>query len=483
MSGITRWIANTREDDSPAGRPRRTENGTIWLSRIRTLSIVRQWLRQDRLAGPSRVWLLAPKQGSPTGCSCLHLPTRSQTRNLPMTGGQRRTPLPGKLRTNSSFGFTSVGPAAASRFEACLRDSRRVLEFPATAQRRPTAASSRQLPPPPGSLLAAEPAYRSALSHLRVGGRPGTAPASGSTSLPPAAPPSSRLDALLVGRPGTAAATAARPVSSRLDALLARNTTAVAPVTAHHPPLAAAPARSRLDELLAARPPPLATTNARLPSSRLDQLLAARPALRPATAASAVSGRGASSTANGGHSSQPQPATLSLPGRGAPAAATAALSPVEEEPAGASQTARSELSGAGRSAPATANAARAGGRGGLPAGAAGAEVRPPAGGMPDPALQERLRERIELAKVGPCLHLNYYERGCLAGGRPPPDQGSQLPAVTPTPRLLAEQPASLNPGAACSTQAAAAALCCCRAPLSCTPDVLAALAGPTLGGG
>lgn len=282
-----------------------------------------------------------------------------------------------------------------------------MLEFPATAPRQPTAASSRQLPPPQGSLLAAEPAYRSALSHLRAGNRPGTAPATVSTSLPLAAPPGSRLDALLASRPGTAVAAApptiARPVSSRLDALLSSSQQVAAPPTARQPPPAAAPS-SRLDELLASRPlPATSSTKSALPSTRLDQLLSARPPLRPATK-NVAAPRHSTGGAASGHGRQPQ-AAAPLPG--GHAAAPAALSPVEEEPASASRTDRSALSGAGNRDPASWGAAGAGARGGHAAAAAvaAAEARPRAVGMPDPALQDRLRERIELAKVGACSHL------------------------------------------------------------------------------
>lgn len=286
-----------------------------------------------------------------------------------------------------------------------LQMSRRVLEFPATAQRRPTtaAASIRQVSHEPGSLLEAEPAYRSALSRLGASGRPGTAPGTASTSMPP----SSRLDALLAARPGTAAAaattTAAPVVGSRLDALLAGRP-ASGTATTRQSAEQSGPPSSRLGALLATRPT-LSAPSAQeaLPSTRLDQLLAARPLVRPATSASAASGPSAIGATSAGRD-QPRMAPPPPPRGARPHSATAALSPVEEESASASRGAGQPLLAGAGNKPAVSPSRPATGGVYAPSGtsvvAAAAQTRPSAGSLPDPALQDRLRERIELAKVG-----------------------------------------------------------------------------------
>ena len=258
----------------------------------------------------------------------------------------------------------------------------RVLEFPATAPRRPataaatTAAASRPRPAStysllkpagpgayafaatPGSALGTEPAYKTALARLTQ--RPLTAAGSG------AAPPGSAL----ARRPATAAVAAAA---------------------------SAQPPSSRLDALLDSRP-----SSAQPPSSRLEALLS-----RPLPAA-ATAGVGATAA------SRRQPAAAgAVPASGIDA--LAALSPVPEEwaPISTAGKARAAALWPQRaadlptSAAAPADAAPAAVPAAVPA--ASRSIAP--AGM-DPDLGHRLRERIEAAKASHCPPLLLSSRCC-----------------------------------------------------------------------
>lgn len=259
--------------------------------------------------------------------------------------------------------------AAAAPERAGQRDETvRALVFPATAPRPATAATSSARPArppsllkpagnaaaPPGSTLGTEPAYRSALARLsqRPATAPGTAAAGrvgGATGTTAAALPSSRLDSLLAAqRPGSAQQPQRQATGASLDSLLRR------PLTAASWDAQRAP----------------------LPSSRLDELLA-----RPAATAAATSRRAAQAAGAG------SAAAVAI-------ARPAALSPVHEEPPPAAGLRQPPAADSARGSPGPAPSGGSSGRPGDAGAAAAAAVA-----ALDPGLQDRLRERIELAKV------------------------------------------------------------------------------------
>lgn len=242
-----------------------------------------------------------------------------------------------------------------------------------------------------GGALDPEPAYRSALSRLslrpaaqrgQAAAAPAAAPA-GSLLALPAQLPSSRLDALLASRPTTATASRQQPQQQQQQ-----------------------PHRPTLDELLQRRPgsssasrPASAAAGAAavpqqlpLPSSRLDQLLS----LKPGLAAGTSSGASGVQRGSGRHMEGSAPVLRAAAAPKAAAPSTA-LSTVDESPtstrlAGSPVAVQQPVPAVPAGAVATAAGA---GRAALPP----ARAAPAAVLSADPALQDRLRERIELAKV------------------------------------------------------------------------------------